>query len=264
MYKNSNDVVEILWTGGYDSSFRICQLSKLPIKIRPYYLAGERLSRSKELEAIYNISKALKAKPDTRCTLLDLEIVPKEEIEEIGEVSTAYRKVKDENRLGTQYEWLGWFAYKYPGIELSVQKDGRIDAILHKYDSIKKIECSTIGRYYKVDMKKAPEHVKGLFGNYHFPLIEYTKVKMKEEYIKLGCEDIINMTWFCHKPIEGEACGRCNPCKFVVEEGMKYRLSNEALVRYKIRKRKKRIKKMKKTKIWRALRKVKHFFKAKA
>ena len=257
--KMNSDTVEILWTGGYDSSFRICQLSKLPIKIKPYYLVGERLSKNKELEAIENITKALKTKPDTRCTFLDLEIVPKEELEKIDHVTTAYKRIKEENKLGTQYEGLGWLAYKYPGVELSVQKDGRIDAILHKYKSIKRIECSTIGRYYKVDMEKAPEHVKGLFGNYHFPLIEYTKLKMKKEYIKLGCEDIIDMTWFCHKPIDGKVCGRCNPCKFVVEEGMKYRLSKEALTNYKERMKKIRRKNMRKSKPWRALRKVKNF-----
>ena len=252
----SNDVVKIYWTGGYDSSFRICQLSKLPVKIQPYYLAGERLSREKELEAIRNITTALKAKPDTRCTFLDLEIIPIEEWEKVEEVSVAYEELVKERRLGTQYEWLGWFAHKNPGIELSVQKGGRIDALLHHYNAIKEIDNPIIGKYYMVDKEKAPGFVNLIFGNYHFPLFGLTKVEMKEEYIRMNCGDIIDLTWFCHRPKKGEACGTCPPCRFVDTEGLGYRHSKKALRNMK---KFRFYRKVRRSKLWRTLRRVRDF-----
>ena len=254
--EHGDDIVKVLWTGGYDSSFRICQLSKLPVKIQPYYLAGERLSREKELEAMRSIASALKAKPDTRCTLLDLEIIPKSEWEKIDEVTDAYHELQSKKRLGTQYEWLGWFAYKNPGVELTVQKGGRIDALIRSYDAIKEINDPIIGRYYVVDKDKAPNYINLLYGNYHFPLFDFTKVEMKEEYNRMDCSEIIDMTWFCHKPKKGQACGACPPCRFVVNEGLKYRHSKKAMINYRKFRFKKKVRK---SAMWNALRKIKRF-----
>lgn len=36
------EVINVLWTGGYDSSFRIVQLSKNKVTIQPYYLSDNR------------------------------------------------------------------------------------------------------------------------------------------------------------------------------------------------------------------------------
>jgi len=56
-------VIELLWSGGFDSSFRVTQLSMLPVIIQPYYLSDFRLSENMELNAIEEISKLLKQKP---------------------------------------------------------------------------------------------------------------------------------------------------------------------------------------------------------
>jgi len=44
---------------------------------------------------------------------------------------------------------------------------------------------------------------------------------------------IMNKTWFCHSPIKNEPCGLCNPCRYTIEEGMEYRLPQNALRRYR-------------------------------
>lgn len=36
------EVINVLWTGGYDSSFRMVQLSKSNVMIQPYYLSDKR------------------------------------------------------------------------------------------------------------------------------------------------------------------------------------------------------------------------------
>ena len=46
---------EVMWTGGFDSTFRICQLSRMDVVITPYYLCNNRPSEPNELNAINTI-----------------------------------------------------------------------------------------------------------------------------------------------------------------------------------------------------------------
>ena len=81
-----------------------------------------------------------------------------------------------------------------------------------------------------------------LFGNFTIPLLDISKLDMKAFFLQHGYEDVMKATWFCHSPIDGKPCGKCNPCKGVVEEGMAERLDDEALVRYKKAKKVEKIK----------------------
>jgi hypothetical protein len=36
--------------------------------------------------------------------------------------------------------------------------------------------------------------------------------------------DVVLSTWFCHSPILGQPCGRCNPCKDALAEGLAWRV----------------------------------------
>ena len=37
-------------------------------------------------------------------------------------------------------------------------------------------------------------------------------------------KEIIEKTWFCHRPIFGRPCGRCGPCKDALNEGLNWRV----------------------------------------
>lgn len=70
---------EIFWTGGFDSTLRVVQLSRLPIRIQPVYCTGVasdiRKSEFYELRAIKQISELLKSKSETKADILSLKIV---------------------------------------------------------------------------------------------------------------------------------------------------------------------------------------------
>lgn len=57
---------------------------------------------------------------------------------------------------------------------------------------------------------------------------------MLDEYRKLGFAETIQKTRFCHTPINNEPCGTCNPCKSVLEEGLGFRLTGQAINRYNV------------------------------
>lgn len=232
---NEKKIVNILWTGGYDSTFRVVQLSKLPIKIKPYYISDNRYSEKAELHAIKKVIDELKNKQDIVCTFLDLETIPINERVVDPNIEMAFKNLLSLDFMGSQYEWLSYFAKIHPGIELSIHQDDKAVILINKHGAFTRICDPVLGDYFVIDEANSHKDIVTLFGNFHFPLLEYTKVMMKEEYARLGCEDIINLTWFCYSPVNGQSCGLCNPCIYTIEEGLYWRFSATALKRYKYR-----------------------------
>ena len=228
----SERVVEIFWTGGFDSSFRMTQLSRREVNIQPYYLADNRNSEEKELEAIRNISKRLMEHKDTRCKILPLIKVEPNERNDNAEITAAYERITQKEHLGSQYDWLARFAMLHPGVEIGVHQQAI--ELIEKYGALKKVEDDEIGPYWIVDREKTDKDISRIFQDLHIPLAEYTKLKMKEEYISGGYEDIMHMTWFCYNPIRNKPCGFCTPCRCTREEGMTEWFGVEANIRYRL------------------------------
>jgi len=244
--------IEIFWTGGYDSTFRMCQLARKDIIIQPYYLSDKRKSESNELNAIKTITNKLKNNKDTKAIINDIIYVSMDERLENKEITQAFNNLLKQDFMGSQYEWLAIFALKHKGIEMSIHKDDKAIELIAKHGKLK-LESSDEGQYYVIDKKNSEKDCITLFGNFHFPLADYTKLEMKKEYEKMKLLEIINDTWFCFTPINDKPCGCCNPCIYTIEEGMAERFSEEALKRYKkhntllfkfLRKTKKNIKKI--------------------
>lgn len=229
---NNQIHVSIFWTGGYDSTFRICQLSRKKVLITPYYLSDNRASEQMELKAIDVIRNKLINDPNTIATINPLQYISKESRKSDSNITNAFQKLLEQDFMGSQYEWLGIFALEHPGIELSIHKDDKAMALILKHGALT-LQEAEYGTYYVIDKNKSAQELITLFGNQHFPLAEYTKLQMKQEYISMGLADILNDTWFCYTPIDGKPCGICNPCRYTIEEGMKERFSAEALKRYK-------------------------------
>ena len=227
-----NTIVEIFWTGGYDSSFRIAQLSRKPVVIQPYYLSDNRPSESCELKAIETITEALKKHPETRCEFRPLIYVAANERKTNAEVTEAFAKLREQDYMGSQYEWLGTFAREHRGIELSIHKDDKAILLIQKHGALKKVCDETLGETYILDEDKCTESLKALFGAFHFPLAMLTKLDMKAQYTEMGLAEIAAKTWFCYTPIGGQPCGKCHPCQYTIQEGMKERFTPMALLRY--------------------------------
>lgn len=244
--------VEIFWTGGFDSSFRVCQLSRKPIIIQPYYLSDKRQSEPNELVAIKIITKKLRENKNTKAILNDIIYIPYDEKQTDTTLSEAYNTLRMQTFMGSQYEWLGAFAMEHKGIEMSIHKDDKAIELIAKHGKLKKI-TDEIGDYYIIDEHNSSKDCITVFGNCHFPLVDFTKLQMEEQYKNMGLSDVIDDTWFCFTPINGKPCGCCNPCKYTIEEGMKYRFTKEALRRYNHQ----RIK----APFSKALKKAKHFIK---
>jgi 7-cyano-7-deazaguanine synthase len=234
--KLKNPHVNILWTGGFDSSYRMLQLSKYDVTIQPYYLCDNRRSEQLELNAISAITSDIQMHPETKCTILPLISFKVKDIEPDNEITEAFYRLQKLTGIGSQYDWLSRFAKLCNGLEMCLERSesGRAYKCFREYGNMKKNTEGDI-TYCQVDIEKPDPDFLKVFGLFRFPLplFELTKIEILEEYKKLGFAETINKTWFCHTPVKNKACGVCNPCKSVIKEGLAFRLSEKALARNK-------------------------------
>lgn len=242
MVKEKQKTVHVFWTGGWDSTFRMLQLSQKELIIQPYYLKDDRHSEQFELAAIDAITKQILSLPSTLCTIEPLITKKVSELEEDATITQAYKRIRNDflilsngDKLGSQYEWLAKFSKNIDNLELGIEKGAKIIDIVNSFGAFESNFDSQKGTYFTVD-KSSSEDLTMIFGNYDYPLIMITKAEMKQIAEEEGYSHIMNQTWFCHKPIDELACGKCNPCIQTINFGFEYRFNKNALQRYRIKK----------------------------
>ena len=224
------ETVNILWTGGLDSTCRIAELSIHEIIIHPYYvLDPTRVSYKKELKAIKKITAIIRDNPKTKCDLRDLSIISMESIQDDKEITKAWETIHQKYSLGSQYDWLARFAKANNLVfEVGLENSPRSKAMkVIKEECQLAIDETNDQSSYMIVKKKSSRDAVLLFENLRFPstLWKMSKLEEIEEMKQLGLEKIIMKTWFCHRPIFGMACGHCNPCKDALNEGLGFRVS---------------------------------------
>lgn len=225
------NLINILWTGGLDSTCRIIELSRLNIEIQPYYIWDKtRGSIKQELKAMKRITHDVMLHPQTKAILHPVKVIQDSEIQEDYEITRAWKIFNQKYALGSQYDYLARFAKQY-GLKLEV---GLECSERSKASNTIKAETSLIleeiGDYkvYRIDQQSNKSTKEGiaLFKNILLPatLWQMSKLDEIEEFKQLGFEHIISKTWFCHRPILGLPCGHCNPCKDCLNEGLRFRV----------------------------------------
>lgn len=238
---NSRVIVNLLWTGGWDSTFRMLQLSTKDVIIQPHYLIdGNRRSQHFELNAIHSITEDIRNRTSTKCIIRDLIMVNISDISEDRDISQAYKNIAENHKLGIQYEWLARYSKIVKNLEIGDENGSAPDSILlgaiRANGAIKKMADDKKGEYYIVDQSVSSDDIIKVFGNYHYPIVFYNKLQMKKEAEEMGLMELMDKTWFCHTPIDGQPCGICVACAGTIKKGLEYRLSKTALGRYKRKK----------------------------
>lgn len=222
----------ILWTGGWDSTFRVVYASLVEKKeVSPHYLISlERLSSLRELQAISDARKALSLLDKDAAERIDeLKITPVTEIKDDSSITEAFDRLRSKSFLGTQYDWLARYAKTnhIENLELSVHVDDKAYSFLNGY-----VEKCADGSW---KMKEGVQEDEAIFSHFMFPLLEISKTEMREQAKNYGFLDVLEKSWFCFNPIGNKPCGLCNPCIYTLEEGMGYRLPRDAILRYRTR-----------------------------
>ncbi len=229
--------INILWTGGLDSTYSVAVFSRLPVEIQPIYLNDDRDSEEYELRAVREITEILESRPETRAVFLPLITKPTRLIAKDREITAAYKRLRKTDHIGSQYDWLARYAREtgmddlYVSIEKSAHSRAR--ACVYKYGDTKLIHDEAGFDYFVADREKTAADVLTVFGNIRLPMSwDRTKDEEAKELRDMGLEDVLDKTWFCYTPVDNKPCGTCNPCKQAIEDGMTWRFSPEALKRY--------------------------------
>ncbi len=226
--------VDILWTGGFDSSFRVCQLSLLPVIIQPYYIRADKKSDANEIAAMSEIQKFIDRNPAKKCELLPWIEIKLKDIAPDKIISESYKRIREQYCIGSQYEWFARFS-KQSGLslEISFERDplSDTDAFYTKNGKLREVNIPLAGggeplKYLEYDKNQCSEDLWILFGPFRhgLPLYNLTKLETVEAYKEIGYEAVMSMTWFCAHPLLGKPCGLCNPCATVMKTGMGFRV----------------------------------------
>lgn len=215
----------LLWTSGWDSTFRLLQIIITNQNIvQPIYIIDRsRKSYQKELEAIEKIKLKIKEEfPEAYSLILPTRFIEKKDLIINKEISESYSTLNALIKTGSQYEWLAQFCRdnNLNHTEISIEKNPNPKSFVYfltqNYIQTTPESTSNKGLYHTIDI---------LFKYFSFPVINLTKLDMLAIIEKNKWKTIMNLTWFCHKPKNNKPCGKCVPCLGVIKKGLGYRIS---------------------------------------
>ena len=210
------DPVYVLWTGGWDSTFRVLDLTLRQRRaVVPVYVLGrERRSTDAELATMEMIRSRLATRDPTAASLLAAtRLIQKLEADD--DYKEAWDRIRRNHFLGSQYHWLprSLNAAGFPITELCIHRDDKAAAVIGDrvvYES----NC------IQVDAESGSD-LHSLFARFRLPLFDLTKLEMESAALAAGFVDIMEISWFCHNPTSaGRPCGACNPCRYTRQEGL--------------------------------------------
>jgi hypothetical protein len=226
--------INIFWTGGYDSTFRLCYLLIMEKKIvQPYYFTCKidsnlesniyRRNKKNEIDTMNKIRIYINKKfPELGKNLLETVYIDKipenkklrEELYYIGN----YKKYKHRRKY-SQYSAMALYTLKYKkyievgyeevigdGTQNSLDKNNKTIIDDNYHDYIKNNLVNYKGNYC-IKVKNSPLRFL------HFPIAFLDKKSMKKLSIRLNFYDVLLLTFSCWYPINNKPCGKCTMCK---------------------------------------------------
>lgn len=207
----ASDTVTVLWTGGWDSTFRLLQLLLVEKRsVQPIYVLDPvRYSMNRELDTITTISGVARERLDPGVTLYPTKILLKSDFPEVQELKERYISMRNRFHVAKQYYWLALIAenQQWTSVELCMERFPAPSDLQYAIFNDIEGENPTLNDSWEAE----------LFKYWYFPLITTRKTEMKTFAEKHGFIDILQKRWFCLRPVRGKCCGICRPCKMAIE-----------------------------------------------
>jgi hypothetical protein len=222
--------VEIFWTGGWDSTFRVLSLlleHRLPVA--PIYLLDRtRPSMQIEIDTMDRIRAALaEAHPETRAMLLPTTMSEVTDIAPDADIQAAGDRLAAQRGIGNQYAWLARYCKQHGKheIELCAEYGRHTGAGIVMQDNIAPAMSPHGYPIHRVP-PDAPNHDAYLvFGAFAFGMIKVSRHEMVDVVKRNGWSKLMGLTWFCHRPVGNQRpCGLCNPCMNAIRDGFGWRI----------------------------------------
>jgi Queuosine biosynthesis protein QueC len=231
--------IHLLWTGGWDSTFRLIDLVlNRKCRVQPHYVVdATRASTDYELRAMTELRDRLERRDGgVQFRLLPTHFRDLRKIPPDARIRGALESLRERTFVGIQYAYLARFAreLELEDLELAVQRreEGLVGRVLqHCVTEV----LTDAGPSFRVDPTTAGAAEQAMFGRFSFPLLDLTKLDMQRMGEERGVADLMDLTWFCHRPRrDGKPCGSCSPCSYAIEEGLSRRVPLRGRVRYQL------------------------------
>lgn len=221
-YKNR--IVYIFWTGGYDSTFRLCQLLIDERKIvQPIYISDiidnlpnkktRRHNHKFEKDAMKKIRLQLnKNYPFTKDSLLKTLDIKKVKISK--NIENAMKILKSQNRVRRSVCQYGALAQVTKDLDKNIEicVENEPGSMLNKTMN-NKLNCRNMNDCVLKNNLNKQDSSLYIFKKLIFSTINYSKKDMLNIANKNGYDNILNLTWSCWYPINKKPCGRCIMCR---------------------------------------------------
>ena len=232
---DTTDTRDLLWTGGWDSTFRLLAALLLEdASVRPHYVMDPgRASTNAELKAMGKVRSALQDQyPDAARRLLPTRYARRDDLPEIPITERRFDSLVARGALGTQYRWLARYAASagLVDLELAIHRDDKAHVFL--VGSVEPIRYRSTTVYRLAD--SALKTDLALFERFTFPVLDLSKRDMRRLATNNGFGAILELSWFCHRPVAGVPCGLCGPCNDAIREGVGYRLPRVSRLRNRL------------------------------
>ena len=225
---------EILFSGGWDSTFMLCQMAREECTIQPHYINfSKRKVANIEIERMKIILDLLPNKDGIKANILPLQIHDESECNPDQKIINIFNDYKHTYPLGWQYLYLSEFAKTHKNIALGQERyytiPGHLTRILFEQGHLQ-FDENGVG-YLPEDIDP---NMYLIFGNYTYPVANLTELEMYDKIKEWGYEDIMKHVWFCYAPINNKPCGICYTCDSKMKQRMFMLFSDDAIKRYKI------------------------------
>ncbi|MCI9844939.1 hypothetical protein [Flavobacterium pectinovorum] len=213
----------LLWTSGWDSTFRLLQIILVEKEaVQPIYIIDKtRRSLNKELDSIKRIQEKIKElHPEAYLRILPVWYVD-DELTIDKEIGKSSQHIKSLTKMGTQHDWIAQFCsnHNLKNIEMCLDKNASISSFTH----------FLVTNYIETDYRNTKDKelyncIDVIFKYFSFPIINLSKQEMNIIAKSNNWEEIMILTWFCHKPKRNKPCGKCVPCIAVIQKQMGFRI----------------------------------------
>ena len=253
MKHDSEGEVNLLWTGGWDSTFRLLYLVFVEKRcVQPFYIVDtRRLSTLNELKAMHLIREEVaKKNPQLTDLIKPTIIVSIHDIKPDPDITAKFNRLREKHSIGSQYDWLARFAkqWRIPNLELCVNKGDhsynllskcipnlelRIERCEHASYTLANLLSTHVDNDSRIRQLDENNDVS-IFSFFSFPLLKLSKKDMERIATEKGFSDMLEKTWFCQKPWFNRPCGICTPCDIAIKEGFGYRIPKISKLRRKL------------------------------
>lgn len=206
--------VELLWTGGWDSTFRLLQLTLVEQRtVQPIYVIDpERRSLGHELRAMVAIREAAIPRLPGGVRIEPARMYVRTDFPDPPHLGERFSAIARRAHIGRQYLWLASVAdaLGWADVEMCIPK--------HELPSGLQDTVFTGIRTGSPRLKDTWE--AELFRYWTFPVLTTTKAAMGDVAAERGFRDVLELRWFCLLPAGRHlACGRCRPCRIARRDG---------------------------------------------